>query len=43
MASVPGGQFTFFAANKPINAVFTPDGSSLPRPIHGDFNLEVVT
>src|SRR5262245_47427408 len=43
MASIPGGQFTFFAANKPVNVVFTPDGQSLPPPVSGDFNLEVVT
>ena len=43
MASIPGGQFNFFAANMPVNVVVTPDGQSLPPPISGDFNLEVIT
>src|SRR3982750_2337817 len=42
MASIPGGQFTFFAANRPVNVVVTPDGQTLPLPIAGDFNLGVV-
>src|ERR1700761_4454828 len=43
MASIPGGQFSFFASNEPVNVVPTPDGSSLPPPVAGAFNLEVIT
>jgi serralysin len=43
MASIPGGQFAFFAANKPVNVVLTPDGHASPPPVPGDFNLELVT
>jgi Ca2+-binding RTX toxin-like protein len=43
MASIPGGQYTFFAAGPPVNVVITPDGSNLPPPIPGVFNLELVT
>src|SRR6516164_2247854 len=43
MASVPGGQYSFFANGEDVNVVFTPDGSNLPPPIAGEFNLEVIT
>jgi Ca2+-binding RTX toxin-like protein len=43
MASVPGGQYTFFAAGQPVNVVTTSDGTNLPPPILGDFNLELIT
>src|ERR1700747_773169 len=43
MTSIPSGQFTFSAANKPINVVVTPNGQNMPPPVPGDFNLEVVT
>jgi Ca2+-binding RTX toxin-like protein len=43
MASIPGGQFSFSAAHGPINAVLTPDGTSLPPAVAGAFNLEVIT
>jgi hypothetical protein len=38
----PNGQFVF-AATQPINLALTPDGSNLPPPVNGDFNLEVFT
>src|SRR5262249_9445348 len=43
MASIPGGQYTFFAAGRPVNAVTTTDGTHPPPPIPGEFNLELVT
>ena len=43
MASIPGGQYSFFAAGQPVNVVTTADGTNLPPPIGGEFNLEVVT
>jgi Ca2+-binding RTX toxin-like protein len=43
MASIPGGQFTFSAVHQPVNLVVTASGASLPPPISGDFNLEVIT
>ncbi|MGC2523774.1 MAG: hypothetical protein WA417_14240, partial [Stellaceae bacterium] len=43
MASIPGGQFTFAAAHQAVNLVVTASGASLPPPIPGDFNLEVIT
>ena len=43
MASIPGGQYSFFAAGQAINVVTTADGTNLPPPIGGEFNLEVVT
>jgi Ca2+-binding RTX toxin-like protein len=43
MASIPGGQYTFFAAGQAVNVVTTPDGSHLPLPVPGEFNLELVT
>jgi Ca2+-binding RTX toxin-like protein len=43
MASIPGGQYTFFTAGQAVNVVTTPDGSHLPLPVPGEFNLELVT
>src|SRR5215472_12570077 len=43
MASIPGGQYTFFAAGRPVNVVTTTDGGHLLPPIPGEFNLELVT
>lgn len=43
MASIPGGQFSFSAAHGSVNVVQTPDGTSLPSPVAGAFNLELVT
>jgi Ca2+-binding RTX toxin-like protein len=43
MASVPGGQYSFFASGENVNVVFSPDGNNLPAPIAGEFNLEVIT
>src|SRR5215472_9725043 len=43
MASVPGGQYTFFANGGNTNVVATPDGSHLPPPVAGEFNLELLT
>ena len=43
MTSVSGGQFQISANGEKINVVTTPDGSHLPPPISGEFNLEVVT
>ena len=43
MASVPGGQYSFFADGKNVNVVATPDGSSMPPPLAGQFNLELLT
>jgi Ca2+-binding RTX toxin-like protein len=43
MASIPGGQYSFFAAGQAVNVVTTADGTNLPPPIGGEFNLEVVT
>src|SRR5207253_9521605 len=42
MASVPGGQYTFFANGSNANVVATPDGSGLPPPVAGEFNLELL-
>jgi len=42
MASVPGGKYSF-AAVQPVNLVLTPDGTNVPPPIAGDFNLEIFT
>jgi hypothetical protein len=42
MASVPGGKYSF-AAVQPVNLVLTPDGTNVPSPIAGDFNLEIFT
>lgn len=43
MTSVPGGQFQVSANGEKVNVITTPDGSHLPPPISGEFNLEVVT
>src|SRR5437762_3391517 len=43
MASVPGGQYTLFANGNNMNVVATPDGSGLPSPVAGLFNLELLT
>src|SRR3954447_18200860 len=44
MASIPGGQYNAFAqGGQQVNVVLTPDGSNLPPPIAGEFNLEVIT
>jgi len=43
MASVPGGQYTFFANGSNTNVVATADGSVLPPPVGGEFNLELLT
>jgi Ca2+-binding RTX toxin-like protein len=43
MASIPGGQYTFFATGQAVNIVTTPNGSHLPPAIPGEFNLELVT
>src|SRR5437667_833098 len=43
MASVPGGQYSFFANGQNVNMVTTPDGSHLPPAVAGMFNLEMVT
>src|SRR5438876_746304 len=43
MASVPGGQYAFFASSENVNVVLTPNGNNLPPPIAGEFNLEVIT
>src|SRR5438128_1889829 len=43
MASVPGGQYTVFADGKNVNVVATPDGSGMPPPLPGLFNLELLT
>src|SRR5271165_2432277 len=43
MASIPGGQYTFFAAGQAVNVVTTSDGTNLPPPILGDFNLALIT
>ena len=43
MTSVPGGQYSFFAAGQAVNVVTTSDGTNLQPPIGGEFNLEVVT
>ncbi|HTV89390.1 MAG TPA: hypothetical protein VME41_10280 [Stellaceae bacterium] len=44
MASIPGSQFVY-GASQPVNLVSNPSGgtATLPPPISGDFNLEVVT
>lgn len=42
MASIAGSQFDA-TAGTPVNVVITSDGSSLPPPVPGDFNLEVWT
>src|SRR5260370_39665460 len=36
-------RFELFTPNKLVNVAATPDGSSLPAPISGQFNLELVT
>src|SRR5262245_27162356 len=43
MASIPGGQYNFFATGQAVNVVTTPDGTNLPPPVLGKFNHEVVT
>ena len=43
MASIPGGQYTFFAGGHAVNVVTTPDGTNLPPPVPGKFNLELIT
>src|SRR5260370_27372108 len=43
MASVPGGQYTLFANGNNMNVVATPDGSGMPPPVAGLFNLELLT
>src|SRR5258708_29577267 len=43
MASVPGGQYTLFANGNNMNVVATPDGSAMPPPVAGLFNLELLT
>jgi hypothetical protein len=44
MASIPGGQYNAFAqGGQQVNVVMTTDGSHLPPPIPGEFNLEVIT
>ena len=44
MASIPGGQYNAFAqGGQQVNVVTTTDGSNLPPPIPGLFNLEVIT
>ena len=43
MASVPGGQYSFFATGQAVNVVTTPFGLNVPPPIPGDFNLELIT
>src|SRR6266404_1651923 len=43
MASIPGGQYSFFATGQAVNVVTTPDGTNLPPPVLGKFNLELVT
>jgi hypothetical protein len=42
MASIAGSQFVATAAN-PVNVVLTTDGTNLPPPVPGEFNLEVWT
>jgi Ca2+-binding RTX toxin-like protein len=42
MASIAGSQFDA-TASTPVNVVITSDGSGLPPPTPGDFNLEVWT
>src|SRR5712692_2233119 len=43
MASIPGGQYTFFTAGQAVHVATTPDGNNLPPPVLGKFNLEFVT
>ncbi|MGC2203239.1 MAG: calcium-binding protein [Stellaceae bacterium] len=43
MASIPGGQFTFFATDNPMNVAVTGAGQSPPPAVPGDFNLNVIT
>src|ERR1700730_3631301 len=43
MASIPGGQYSFFAGGQAVNVVTTPDGANLPSPVSGKFNLELIT
>ena len=43
MASIPGGQYSFFAGGQAVNVVTTPDGTNLPPPVPGKFNLELIT
>src|SRR6516225_6424243 len=43
MASVPGGQYTFFANGENVNVVTTSNGNNLSSPVAGEFNLEVLT
>ena len=43
MASIPGGQFTFFGSDKFVNVATTPDGSGLPPAVAGKLNLEMIT
>src|SRR3984893_11934273 len=43
MASISGGQYSFFAGGQAVNVVTTPDGTNLPPPVLGQFNLELIT
>src|SRR5208282_1533340 len=43
MASIPGGQYAFFATGQAVNVVTAPYGLNVPPPIPGDFNLELIT
>src|SRR5581483_11184382 len=43
MASISGSQFDATAGAQPVNVVTTSDGSNLPPPVSGQFNLEVFT
>ncbi len=43
MASIPGGQFTFYTNDKFVSVVTSPDGSGLPPAIADKFNLEMLT
>ena len=42
MASIPGSQYDVYAGGQTINFGVTTDPNTVPPPVGGDFNLEVV-
>ena len=43
MASIPGSHYDIFAPGQTVNIAVTPDPNSVPPPVPGGFNLEVIT
>jgi hypothetical protein len=43
MASIPGSHYDIFAPGQTVNFGVTADPNTVPPPVPGDFNLEVIT